>query len=115
MKSRAARQKSLLTPSDLADAPDIRVTWVDAWCDLNEVDFGGVQDGLKVCVDRGVLVKKTKRAVVLSQSTTEEDNTVRYTTSIPMSLVLKIEKVASYETVFERKKAQNAQETAEAA
>lgn len=87
----------------------VRVTWLDAWVDQNEVAFSDITDGLKVCRDHGIMVKKTKTAVVIAQSDAE-DNILRYITSIPMVLVIKIEEVTGLVTTYEKKRVKNAKE-----
>ena len=99
---------SLTQKFDFTKSPLVKVTWLDAYVDYNEMEATEVTDDLKICRDHGVLLKRTRKAVVLAQSTFEDDGLVRYVTTIPMSLVLRIEKFVIPEVIYEKRKPENA-------
>jgi hypothetical protein len=82
----------------------VKVTWIDAWLDSDaEVSLTDIHDKLIECVDMGILIKKTKKAVVLGGNYNTDDSLVRFITRIPTVLVLKIEKATGFETIFEKR------------
>ena len=102
--SLATRERAAADPLRAAGNPVVRVTWLDAWCDTDsEVSLAEVGDELQECVDFGILIKRTRKAVVIASNYQDEDELVRFVTRIPASLVIKIERVTGYETIFDRR------------
>lgn len=95
--------------------PLVKVHWLDAWVDTDaEQNISDIQEKLKLCVDVGVLLKKTKKTVVLACNYEEGDQVVRFVTQIPMVLVLKIVEYTQPNMLYEKRGAKDAQTTQEA-
>jgi hypothetical protein len=101
--SLANRRPAPLTPTRLKHHEVVKVTWVDAWLDTDsETSLSNISDKLKECVDIGILIKKTRKTIILAGNYEEEDQVVRFVTRIPAVLVIKIEKATGFETIFEK-------------
>ncbi len=80
------------------------MTWLDAWLDTDaEVTPDNVHEKLQIATDVGLLIKKTRKVVILAANYETDSNLIRFITQIPTVLVLKIEKALDFETVFEKK------------